>query len=314
MDYRTGIGRSLTVLEVGMKGWVLDGIAKEAAAALALKSSRLYLATRLHHHINVRRAFAIRLLRKSDVILFLHFRPFFRVIERLPNSNVRVFITHLDSKEQFGEREIRLLNKASRVIFQNKAVLDYAVELGLSREKCLVGHGAVSEKVFYPLIQLPRKRYVLISGECKPRKNPELVVEVIRANPDIAFLVHGKGWDDYISNRGLRNVELQEFDLARQADLMREASAFMSLSSNEGGPFPVIEALASGTPVISTQTGFAPELVSKESGMVLSKTPTLDEISLAIRHAIMQKEVVLGKNLLPRGHDWNSFAEVLFLR
>jgi len=43
---------------------------------------------------------------------------------------------------------------------------------------------------------------------------------------------------------------------------MRDASVFLSNSWFVGGPFPVLEALASGMPALATNTGFALDLIN----------------------------------------------------
>ena len=300
-------------LEVGMKGWIMDGIAREAAASISLDTSILYTPTRRIHLMNVNRLWDIYRLKKFSSILFMHFRPFFRFCDNLQGKHLRVFITHIDPDKSFDNREIELLNRSERIIFQNRQVLESAVLSGLSPDKCLIGHGAVSDKEFFPSNVLNDSSYILISGECKPRKNPNLLLNVILHNPDLQFLIHGKGWDQFFKNQIPKNLSLTYFDRARHPELVRNASALLSLSLNEGGPFPVLEALASGTPVISTRTGFASEVVSKDAGIVLGSRPDVEEISSAIRSTMSLKTRVFDKNLLPVGHDWKTFARTLYL-
>jgi len=309
----TGFARYSTILEIGMKGWIMDGIAREAAHSISLNNSILYLPTRRMHLFNPNRLRDMRQLKHYDSILFMHYRPYFRYFEELQGKNLRVFITHVDSDKSFGPREIWALNQAQKVIFQNRFMLECAVSLGLSLEKCLVGHGGVSEKEFFPSKSRNVPNFILISGECKPRKNPELIHEVILYNPKLHFKIHGRGWENFFKNRKPDNLELLTFDKSRHPKLMRSASLLLSLALNEGGPFPILEALASGTPVVCSRTGFATEVVSKDSGFVLSKDPSLEEIADAIWRGIQLKQRVFMRNLLPMGHDWKSFAKTLYL-
>jgi glycosyltransferase involved in cell wall biosynthesis len=127
------------------------------------------------------------------------------------------------------------------------------------------------------------------------------------------FVIHGRGWEEFFKNNKPSNLDLLPFDKIRHPDLMRNASLSLSLSKNEGGPFPLLEALASGTPVVCSRTGFATEVVSNESGVVLSAEPTLKEIKSAMRKVIFLKQKVYNQNLLPPGHDWKSFAQTLYM-
>lgn len=302
-----------TVVEMGMRGWIIDGIAKEAAESIKLSNSRVYLPTRTIHRMNPKISWEYYRLINSQDILFMHFRSFFQCYSRVSASNIRVFITHVDSKSSFDSMQVNTLNKARRLIFQNQSVRDYVVSMGVNPEICLISHGAVSDKIFFPSQTPPSTNYILISGEYKPRKNPELIRNVILANQDLPFILHGDGWDSYFDGAIPRNLVLLPFNKLRQPKLMREARLLLSLSLNEGGPFPVLEALASGTPVVCTNTGFAPELVLEDSGVVLSNSPSIHQISQALKVGIALKENNWARNLLPIGHDWETFGRALYL-
>jgi len=94
---------------------------------------------------------------------------------------------------------------------------------------------------------------------------------------------------------------------------MRNASALLSLSINEGGPFPVLEALASGTPVVSSDTGFVREVISNTNGVLLLKNPALSEITQALIYCIDLKSQKYNRSLLEEDHTWPSFSRKLYL-
>lgn len=296
-----------------MKGWIMDGIAKEAADSIPLINSRIYLPTRLIHRINPSRMVDYLRLVHSRDILFMHFRSFFQFHRRVPASNSRVFITHLDAENLFDAKDIIILNKAKRLIFQNKSIHDYAISIGVNPKICLIGHGAVSNEIFFPSVTPPKERFILISGEYKPRKNPELLRSVVSANSEISFVLHGDGWESFFGVRVPRNLRLISFNKSQHPSLVRDATLLLSLSRNEGGPFPVMEALASGTPVVCTNTGFANEIVSEESGIVLANTPTVHEVTRAIHAGSQLKKMNWSRSLLPAGHDWETFGRTLYL-
>jgi glycosyltransferase involved in cell wall biosynthesis len=62
------------------------------------------------------------------------------------------------------------------------------------------------------------------------------------------------------------------------AELMREADAFVLPSVWENMPCVLIEALASGLPVVATRTGGIPEIIDEESGILV---PPGDELALS---------------------------------
>ena len=85
------------------------------------------------------------------------------------------------------------------------------------------------------------------------------------------------------------------------------------LSSVEGGPMSVLEALASGTPCVTTNVGFCEEILSQNSGVVLSARPTIEEIKQAMARAWHLKTKVYSKDLLNGDYNWEKFGKDLFL-
>jgi glycosyltransferase involved in cell wall biosynthesis len=300
-------------MERGMKNWIIDGIAKEAGAAIHIRNNIVYTPTRFFHRLDFKQLNLAKAAMRSESCLFLHFRPYFDMVTKCQASNLRVFITHIDEAKSFDADQLSSLKLAKRLIFQNQNVRDSFVKLGIPKHKCLIAHGAVSKEVFFPLDKKPDDRYVLISGECKPRKNPRLIREVILANPHLKFIIHGKYWLNFFQNDVPNNVEFQSFDISRQPILMRNASVLLSLSKNEGGPFPLLEALASGTPVVCSRTGFAQEVVEEDAGFILNLDDGVEEISKNIQSAMRIKLSRFNEDLLPEGHNWESFAQKLYL-
>lgn len=106
--------------------------------------------------------------------------------------------------------------------------------------------------------------YLLWVGMLKPHKNPAAALDVlarIRANgrPDVRLVVVGRTFPelslpDLVDARGLRDavVVLGEVDDAVLRRLYAGAGALLFPSRAEGFGFPVLEAMAVGTPVIAS--------------------------------------------------------------
>jgi glycosyltransferase involved in cell wall biosynthesis len=170
--------------------------------------------------------------------------------------------------------EIRKLLNADRILVQNTNNARMIEQLGFDPKNISVVYGAVDRKFYFPqsASTLKQELFVLIVGDCKPRKNPKLIERVIDFMPDVKFIIHGKNWQAYTTLGSVprKNVQILDFQLARNPTLMRTASTVLSLAENEGGPFPLLEALASGTPIVATDTGFSADLISNLNGVLLS--------------------------------------------
>jgi glycosyltransferase involved in cell wall biosynthesis len=74
--------------------------------------------------------------------------------------------------------------------------------------------------------------------------------------------------------RGLEGMSHVDFHLRPDQDLIpelyRACDYWLFSSTSEGFGLPILEAMASGTPVIATPAGAAPDLVNEETGMLLA--------------------------------------------
>ena len=105
---------------------------------------------------------------------------------------------------------------------------------------------------------------------------------------------------------------LRDFEIVNQPSLMRSANLYLSLSEVEGGPFPTLEALASGTPVVVTNVGWNSEYVKNGIGLILERDATLDDITSAIKNYFALKETVMYKDLIPGEALWYQLGEKLY--
>ncbi|MCP4142060.1 MAG: glycosyltransferase [Chloroflexi bacterium] len=70
---------------------------------------------------------------------------------------------------------------------------------------------------------------------------------------------------------------------------------FVNLSTTEGTPVSIMEAISCGIPIIATKVGGNPEIVSEENGILLSEIPSEKEIVEAFFKIIDNPEVTLEK-------------------
>ena len=168
--------------------------------------------------------------------------------------------------------------------FSKQQIMRY---YGKSEDKIIVISCAADRNKFYPIDnfsvsdELKKRygipeRYYLYLGTLEPRKNISRLIEAYHAalekEPSLPMLViaGGKGWlyDDIFNSVKKLNIEdkivftgyVRDEDVA---DLMRGARLFCFPSLYEGFGMPPLEAMACGTPVITSDCSSLPEVVGE---------------------------------------------------
>jgi glycosyltransferase involved in cell wall biosynthesis len=299
---------------------------RESAEALGINIRVIFIPQRLQDFFRIK-DFSNYILGKKiqGNCLFVNQSSYFKALLsttiRFIPENSRVLYTHKSLEEIEDFEQIKMLQRVNKIFVLNSKVKADLVLSGISAGKITTVFGAIDRKVYYPVNNFNKSGslevdpYVLITGDCKPRKNPNMIIEVIRIMSDVKFIIHGRGWQECLTNQRideLENLKVIQFEIKNNPQLVREASAYLSLSELEGGPFPTLESLASGTPVVVTDTGWNKELVKSGFGTVLSQTFTISEVITAINEAIKLKPQVSSLDLLKGEFTWKSLGQKLY--
>ena len=148
-------------------------------------------------------------------------------------------------------------------------------------------------------LQLPN-RFLLNVGTIEKRKNALTIVKSIK-NIDIPLVIVGKRTkyfqeiEQYISANDLSGkvIFLEGLSMEELSILYQLAEVFIYLSIFEGFGIPIIEALFSKTPVITTHSGVFPEAGGKYSRYVdpTEVTAIENEIKLLLSSNELRKEI-----------------------
>ena len=153
--------------------------------------------------------------------------------------------------------------------------------------------------------------YVLYAGNIKPHKNLERLIEAfhtLRQDPDlqhVKLLIIGDEISKYATlRRAVHRYKLHKhvrfFGFVPDktlAVLYRLARVFVFPSLYEGFGFPPLEAMASGTPVITSNVSSLPEVVGDAALLIDPLNPA--ELADAIRRVLMDSD--LREDLRQRG-------------
>jgi len=298
--------------------WIIGGIFREAADAGNFPLYWNVYPTARRDFLNPRVLKGKISPFKGELNVYAHQDTYFSIFasnpEQILKSRNRVFFTHFNIGQKPNETQISALKYCERILVQNESMENYLVSVGISKGVIVKVPGAVNREVFYPSHSLSDKKFVLFSGDFKYRKNPDLIAKVISSMPDIDFVIHGQNWGIFpveIFN-GLTNLKRIDFRLKEQPGLIRDASLYVSLAVVEGGPYPVLEALASGTPVVATNTGFCAEFINEANGILLPNPVELSQIQESIQEGLKLKEIVWNQDLLQGKWQWEDLGNLIF--
>lgn len=206
----------------------------------------------------------------------------------------------------------RAIARASRVICASEHVRDVMQErFGLASERFRVVYPGVSGS-FRPIGEAKKRAYVeekynirdpyfLVSGRWERRKNIVRTLEAFalfkrtwQTGHKLVF-TGGRSWgsreaDEAIGREKLRNliVDLGKTDVDELPYLYGAAEAVVYASLWEGFGMPIVEAMACGTPVITSNVAAMPETAGGNA--VLVNPDSTEEIAAAMHRVVTQSE------------------------
>ena len=303
----------LVVTQRRFRNWILSGVWKDSAKAVGLNPFVVHLHGRNWiKKIDILKINMLGFFAKRMV--FIHHTSFLETIPHIKNHVGRsysVYVTHISERDieklsSYGNLNVKfcVMNNLNRKRF---------VEKGISEEKISLIFGAVDRSIFYPSLNAPSSRYVLISGDCKERKNPELIFKLIESMPELQFICEGPGWSKFMASEKLpHNVRFERIDFQKKGKILRNATLLLNLSREEGGPYPVIEALACGTPVLSTDVGFVSDVLPRQYGQIIEQDTPIEELKKAILSTLSLKSHCYSDDLLLGRYTWREHGAKMF--
>lgn len=174
---------------------------------------------------------------------------------------------------------IRLLKLADRFAANSHETVDEIIGLGIAAERVVAVKNGVDLDVFYPAsetdkerlrlqLDLPPGKRVIFVGQLIDRKGVRELLEawreVIRTVPDANLIFAGDGLLSEKVRREAARPGSQVISLGVRddvAELMRAADALVLPSRNESFGNVLVEAMASGLPVVTCRTGLALQMV-----------------------------------------------------
>lgn len=240
--------------------------------------------------------------------------------------------------KKFLDKEIKgAIKRSSRIVVCSESTKNDLVDIyGVNRDRVDVVYPAVDHSTYKPQSEgvvsrvINRykivKKYILYLGTIEPRKN---ITALMRAYAELPgeikseyslVLAGGKGWMD-------EEIEAVFDALSRENSIIRTgyvedkdkpglysgASLFVFPSLYEGFGMPVLEAMACGVPIITSDISSLPEVVGKDGVMV----DPVDESGMRDQMAKILKNPKLAESLRQYGlkqaarFSWDSSGKKL---
>jgi glycosyltransferase involved in cell wall biosynthesis len=148
--------------------------------------------------------------------------------------------------------------------------------------------------------------YVLAVGTLEPRKNLQRLVAAARRSNVELRVVGARGWGGVeVGGDGVRWLgEVSDAELAR---LYRGARCVAYPSLYEGFGIPVLEAMACGTPVVTTRGTAMEEVADGAAVLVDARDPA--ELAAGIERAAAERDQLVPRGLeRARAFRWDAVA------
>ncbi len=229
--------------------------------------------------------------------------------------------------------EKKLMKRSDALIAVSKYTVDELTELyGIDEKKIHVIYNGVDVQKFKPRpdrAELRRdfgleaeKKIVLFVGRLYHRKGLEILLRsippVLQEFSDVKFVISGKGFKE--KEESLRNLAKQ-LDIEdhvtflgyvpdeKLPNLYSASDIFVLPAIYENFPFAILEAQATGLPVISTKVGGIPEfLVDNENGFLIdpgdSAQLTQRVLALLQDQKLAKEMGIRGRKLIEEKFSW----------
>jgi glycosyltransferase involved in cell wall biosynthesis len=227
----------------------------------------------------------------KDAILWRRFPAGYFALERLLVKQFsQVLSCNTESVKLYQQRYPAIAERVGYI----KNIVDNEIFYPLTLED----RGAGRRELTQRLGLAEDTGFVLFAGRLHPQKDPILLVRSMAAlnEPNIHLLIAGAGeLADEVGSEIIRLGLSKQVTMlgpvpqAALAQLHRICSAFVLTSAYEGLPLVALEALACGTPVVTTRCGETPNLLSARTGVVCEeRTPSA--IADALRQVLLHPE------------------------
>jgi glycosyltransferase involved in cell wall biosynthesis len=223
---------------------------------------------------------------------------------------------------RLAARMSRALTAADAVIAQGESLRDVIRGIGVAPERMVTINNGVDIAAFAVAEPFPHPRpYILGLGSLVRHKGFDLLVDAYGrlSNPAVDLLIAGDGGESAALTAQIARLGLHDrvrllgpVTGDRKVSLYRSGECFVCPSRREPFANVILEALASGLPVVATDVGGNRELVQSEVNGLLCEPESSAAIAAALQRLLDAPEVAARlRAAAPQSianHDWSQVA------
>jgi glycosyltransferase involved in cell wall biosynthesis len=229
---------------------------------------------------------------------------------------IKVHGTDVNENTKYPARRalmLKWLSKAENIFCASQALADSLAATGISEKKLSVNYNGVNTEIFYPKEKDKESTNIVFVGNLIPtkginellsafiglqKKMPEVVLDIIGEGP-LKVTIENK-----VKELGLNIKVHGSLTLVDVAHKIRTSSLLVLPSYREGVPNVLLEAFASGIPVVATKVGGIPEVVNDNVGILVEAKNT-DALQEAIYIALNKSWNKTDITEHAKEFDWN---------
>jgi glycosyltransferase involved in cell wall biosynthesis len=257
------------------------------------------------------------LMKEYDIIHFHELEFSFPLFSRLVRKP-KIFHLHgfsVDFLRRYHLTRAILKHVSDYYISIHRKMQRDLVGLGIAKDRIMYLPNAVDVELFHPGGE-KEDNVLLYLGRITPMKGLHVLLQSLSyLEEPIRLLIAGPAdWSHSYYQNMLKEIDVQNstgkhevlyLGVVSQADLLelyRRASIYILPSFGEAFPVTILEALASGTPVITTPVGGIPEIITPfENGILV---PRNDPVKLAGAISNLLANSKLRRQLSAAGRDF----------
>jgi len=275
-------------------------------------------------------------------LLIFHFLVLVRLL--INSSKFDVVHIHGDWSSMVFSKLIKLLVCAEKLVFtihdqvseniiQKKALaiallpVDVIFSTGyktanqlrqLTSNKVIVQPSGINEMFFTECDRKFEKEQlqVITVANLVKKKNLGLILDVAKDTPLLNFIIIGKGKEkvflkNRVTNESITNVKMLGYKNSKELRLLYcQSDIFLLTSVKEGTPTAVLEAMACGLPIISSNAGGVKSILGQNNCIIeqISKIMFVECLSKLADNIGLRKRASIQNKIQSKKYTWKNVA------